>query len=207
MTERDAAAQRPGRGQGSASDADAPATRTSAGSAAGAGTAGAAEGGTTPGRAATSGGTSAGGAGTAGTPSGGRDPGASERGRPGTPGGRSSGTSDRGGAGASSGQPDRPATGSRLGWVALTVAVVLLVWQVVYGLTVAGPGLDTREAYTSVWLLISLVLGVGAAVLGIVAASQRVAPRWPATTALAVGTYVFLVCIATWAGNLISATS
>lgn len=93
---------------------------------------------------------------------------------------------------------------SRLGWVALTVTALLLVWQVVYALTVAGPGLDGREVYTSAWLLVSLVLAVGSAVLGIVAASQRVSPRWPATTALAVGTYVFLVCIATWAGSIIT---
>ena len=95
---------------------------------------------------------------------------------------------------------------SRLGWVGLTVTAVLLVWQVIYAVNVVGPGLDGGEVYTSVWLLISLVLAVGAVVLGIVAASQRVSPRWPATAALAVGTYVFLVCIATWAGSLMGST-
>lgn len=103
-----------------------------------------------------------------------------------------------------------PTTGpgdSRLGWVALTVTAVLLVWQAIYAITVAGPGLDGREVYTQAWLLVSLVLAVGAVVLGIVGVTQRVQPRWPATAALSIGSYVFLVCLATWAGSLIDTAS
>ncbi len=87
------------------------------------------------------------------------------------------------------------------------MAVVLTAWQVIYAITVQGMNEASSEVYTSVWLLISLVLAVGCAVLGIVAVSQRSQQRWPAIAALSIGVYVFLVCIATWVGQLLTATA
>lgn len=101
------------------------------------------------------------------------------------------------GSGDGANPPDR----SRLGWVALAVAGVLAGWQVVYALT--GPGSGGSDVYTSVWLLVSLVLAVGAMVLGLVALSQHAVPRWPATAALAIGGYAFVVSVATWIGDVV----
>lgn len=91
--------------------------------------------------------------------------------------------------------------GSRLGWIGLAVAAVLTAWKVVYAVT--APGATNEEVYSSVGLLLSLVLAVGAVVLGIVALGQHAAQRWPATAALAVGTYAFIVSVATWIGGLV----
>lgn len=90
--------------------------------------------------------------------------------------------------------------GTRLAWIALAVAGVLTAWQVVYSLT--SPTTPNPETYSSVSLLLTLVLSVGAIVLGIVALGQRALPRWPATAATAMGVFAFIVCVATWIGTL-----
>lgn len=89
---------------------------------------------------------------------------------------------------------------NRLGWIAVTVAGVLAAWQVIYAVT--APSVTNTDVYESVDLLLTLVLAVGAVVLGIVALGQRVLPRWPAVAALAVGTYAFVVAVASWIGQL-----
>lgn len=93
-----------------------------------------------------------------------------------------------------------PASRNRLGWIAITVAGALTAWQIVYAITL--PSVQNVETYESVGLLLTLVLAVGAAVLGIVALSQKVTPRWPGLAALAVGTYAFVVAVASWIGRL-----
>src|SRR5699024_9627630 len=52
------------------------------------------------------------------------------------------------------------ATKNGLSWIALAVAVVLGVWQIIYAITMQTMTSDSQEVYTSVWLLISLVLAV-----------------------------------------------
>lgn len=94
------------------------------------------------------------------------------------------------------------ATKNGLSWIALALAVVLGVWQIIYAITMQTMTSDSQEVYTSVWLLISLVLAVACGVLGIVALSQRARPRWPATASVAIGSYVFLVSLAFWIGGL-----
>lgn len=106
---------------------------------------------------------------------------------------RSEGTASGAGAKASG-------RGGRLGWIGLAVAAVLAAWQVVYA--IAEPASTNPEVLTSVWLLLTLVLAVGAVVLGIVALGQRAVPRWPATAALAVGVYALVVSVASWIGDL-----
>ena len=103
------------------------------------------------------------------------------------------------GPGTSSPAPgaDR-STASRLAWIALAVTGVLTAWQVVYALT--APTTASPETYSSV----SLLLSVGAIVLGVVALGQRALPRWPATAATAVGAFAFIVCVATWIGTLMA---
>ena len=101
------------------------------------------------------------------------------------------------------GRPDRPA-GNPVGWTALLVAVVLTVWQAVYALTVQGVAAAGQDTYTSVSLFVSLVLGLAAAVLGVVGISQRRRPRWPSLVGLAVGLNVFLVSVFSWIGGLMN---
>jgi len=104
-------------------------------------------------------------------------------------------------AGGAGGRERRPAgERNRLGWIAVTVAGLLTAWQIVYAIT--APSVSNAEAYESVGLLLTLVLAVGALVLGIVALSQRVQPRWPAVAALAVGAYAFIVVVVGWIGEL-----
>lgn len=91
---------------------------------------------------------------------------------------------------------------SRLAWIALAVAGVLTAWQVIYALT--SPTTLSPETFSSVSLLLTLVLSVGAIVLGIVALGQGALPRWPATAATAVGAFAFIVCVATWIGTLMT---
>lgn len=96
-----------------------------------------------------------------------------------------------------------PQTAGRLGWIGLAVAAILGAWQVVYA--IAEPSSTNPDVLASVWLLLSLVLAVGAVVLGIVALGERAAPRWPATAALAIGVYAFVVSVASWIGDLMGA--
>lgn len=125
---------------------------------------------------------------------------------------RTSGTAD-GGAPASTTEPTAkspgaagkgaaPVRGSRLGWIGIAVVALLAAWQVVYA--IAEPSSTNDDVLFSVWLMLSLVLAVGAIVLGIVALGQRAVPRWPATAALAVGIYAFVVTVASWVGDLMS---
>lgn len=98
------------------------------------------------------------------------------------------------------GEPGRRPERNRLGWIGVTVAGVLTAWRVIYAVT--APGMTNIAAYESVDVLLTIVLAVGAVVLGIVALGQRVQPRWPAVAALAVGTYAFVVAVAGWVGQL-----
>ncbi|MFC4555511.1 hypothetical protein [Georgenia faecalis] len=93
---------------------------------------------------------------------------------------------------------------SRVSWVGLAVAAVLAAWQIIYSITLQTTAEANRDVYTSVSLFVSLILAVGAAVLGTVALSQRHLPRWPAVAAVAIGVYVFLVCVASWIGGLMA---
>jgi len=116
-------------------------------------------------------------------------------GRGATPGGRTDGAGRTGQAGRG---PER--NRNRLGWIAITVAGLLTAWRIVYAIT--APSVANTDVYESVDLLLTLVLAVGAVVLGIVALGQRVQPRWPAVAALAVGSYAFVVGVASWIGRL-----
>ena len=120
----------------------------------------------------------------------------------GTGGGTAPGTSGRQAGGA--GGRNAPAGGTarnRLGWVALTVTGLLTAWQIIFSITVES--VANRQTYESIGLMLVLVLAVGSLVLGIVALAQRVSPRWPAVSALAVGAYAFVVAIAQWVGGLV----
>lgn len=110
----------------------------------------------------------------------------------------------RAGGGASGTAPGRRAERSAVGWVGLLVAAVLTVWQIVFAVSHQGLEPDDQDTYAAVSLFVTLVLSVGAVVLGLVALSQRRGPRWPAIVALAVGAQVFLVTVATWVGDLAS---
>lgn len=113
----------------------------------------------------------------------------------------SQGTSSQGAGTSPKGGAARPTSPrSRLGWIAVAVAGLLLAWQVIFAIT--APSMANADVYESVDLLLSLVLAVGAVVLGIVALSQRVTPIWPAVAALAIGTYAFVVAVASWIGGL-----
>ncbi|HLT85005.1 MAG TPA: hypothetical protein VKZ83_12295 [Phototrophicaceae bacterium] len=116
-------------------------------------------------------------------------------GRGATPGGRTDGAGRTGQAGRG---PER--NRNRLGWIAITVAGLLTAWRIVYAIT--APSVANTDVYESVDLLLTLVLAVGAVVLGIVALGQRVQPRWPAVAALAVGSYAFVGGVASWIGRL-----
>lgn len=115
--------------------------------------------------------------------------------------GRTAGAGGRGTTPAATGRTGQ-STASRLAWIAITVAALLTAWQVVYALT--APTSPSSENYASVSLLLTLVLSVGAVVLGIVALGQRAQPRWPATAATAVGGFAFIVAVATWIGTLMA---
>lgn len=110
------------------------------------------------------------------------------------------GSRSTGASGAGRGARD----GSRVPWVALGVAAVLTLWQIIYSITLHTVAEASQDVYTSVSLFVSLILAVGALVLGIVARSQHHTPRWPATAAIAIGVYVFVVCVAAWIGGLMA---
>ena len=113
----------------------------------------------------------------------------------------SQGTSPQGAGTSPKGAAARPTSPrSRLGWIAVAVAGLLLAWQVIFAIT--APSMTNSDIYESVDLLLTLVLAVGAVVLGIVALGQRVTPIWPAVAALAIGTYAFVVAVASWIGGL-----
>lgn len=98
------------------------------------------------------------------------------------------------------GVPSARAGGNAVGWTALLLAVVLTAWQAVYAL--AAEQVSDPDLYQSVALFVSLVLGLAAAVLGIVALAQRRLPRWPGLVALAVGLHVFVVSLFAWVGGI-----
>ncbi|MHB1065773.1 MAG: hypothetical protein ACYC1Z_15010 [Georgenia sp.] len=114
------------------------------------------------------------------------------------------GPTDRPGAGT-----PRPATipgrgggrgGNPVGWTALLLAVVLTAWKAVYA--VAAQRVGDPALYESISLFVSLILGLSAAVLGIVALAQRHGPRWPGLVGLAIGLHVFVVALFFWIGTL-----
>ncbi|MDD9206512.1 hypothetical protein PU560_08535 [Georgenia sp. 10Sc9-8] len=121
-------------------------------------------------------------------------------GRRGTP---SGGTTADGGRSGGTGERARPARNT-VGWVALFVAVLLTAWQVVVALTIQGVADASQEVYSAVSLFVTLILAVGAVVLGLVGMSQRRPPRWPALVGLAVGAAAFLVTVASWVGGLMN---
>jgi len=104
------------------------------------------------------------------------------------------------GAAPAARRPEPARNRNRLGWIAVTVAGLLTAWRIIYAIT--APSVANVDVYESVDLLLTLVLAVGAIVLGIVALGQRVSPRWPAVAALAVGTYAFVLGVASWVGRL-----
>ncbi|QDB79706.1 hypothetical protein FE251_10210 [Georgenia wutianyii] len=119
----------------------------------------------------------------------------------GTPTGQGDAKSARpGGAAPAARRPESARNRNRLGWIAVTVAGLLTAWRIIYAIT--APSVANVDVYESVDLLLTLVLAVGAIVLGIVALGQRVSPRWPAVAALAVGTYAFVLGVASWIGRL-----
>ena len=107
-----------------------------------------------------------------------------------------------GGAGRTAGAGGRSTTPAATGRTGQSTAALLTAWQVVYALT--APTSPSSENYASVSLLLTLVLSVGAVVLGIVALGQRAQPRWPAPAATAVGGFAFIVAVATWIGTLMA---
>lgn len=94
----------------------------------------------------------------------------------------------------------------RLGWIALSVTVLLTVWHVVYFVNLGPANPDGQDVYISVFLFVSLVLAVATAVLGIVALSQRATPRWPAISAVSIGVYGFLTVAASWLGGMLGSS-
>lgn len=101
---------------------------------------------------------------------------------------------------------ERPVTGrgNPVAWTSLLVAVVLTIWQAVYALSVQGVAPPDQDLYTSVSLFVTLILGLAAAVLGLVGIAQRRRPRWPALAGLAVGLNAFLVAVFSWIGGLMN---
>lgn len=98
--------------------------------------------------------------------------------------------------------PRRRPAGSPVAWTAVLLAAVLTVWQAVYVFSQAVRP-DTRdEVVAAVSLFVHLVVGLAAAVLGVVALSQRHRPAWPALAGLAVGLNGFLLGVAGWLGGL-----
>ena len=93
--------------------------------------------------------------------------------------------------------------GNPIGWVALAAAVVVTFMQAAFNYTVPGVA-DSESPARAVLLFLSLIGGVVAAVLGVVALAQKRSPRWPSTAALAVGLNVFLVTVAAWVGSLVA---
>jgi hypothetical protein len=94
--------------------------------------------------------------------------------------------------------------GNPVAWTSLLVAVVLTVWQAVFALSVERVAAPDQDLYTSVSLFVTLILGLAAAVLGLVGISQRRRPRWPALAGLAVGLNAFLVAVFSWIGGLMN---
>lgn len=107
-------------------------------------------------------------------------------------------------------QKERPAptgravqAGNPTGWVGLAVAVVVTFMRAAFNYTI--PGVNAADSPArSVLLFLSLIGGVVAAVLGVVALASRRSPKWPGVAALAVGLNVFLVTVAAWVGSLVS---
>lgn len=118
----------------------------------------------------------------------------------------SAGDTTRARGGASGTAPQRRGERSAVGWFGLLVASVLTVWQIVFAVSHQGLEPGDQDVYAAVSLFVTLVLSVGAMVLGLVALSQRRGPGWPAIVALAVGAQVFLVTVAMWVGDLASGT-
>jgi len=97
-----------------------------------------------------------------------------------------------------------PGRGNPVAWTSLLVAVVLTVWQAVYALSLERVAAPDQDLYTSVSLFVTLILGLAAAVLGLVGISQRRRPRWPALAGLAVGLNAFIVAAFSWIGGLMN---
>lgn len=94
--------------------------------------------------------------------------------------------------------------GNPVAWTSLLLAVVLTVFHAVYALDAQGAAVRGEDVYTSIWLFVTLVLGLAAALLGIVGIAQRRRPRWPALAGLAVGLNGFLVAVFAWIGALMN---
>ena len=95
-------------------------------------------------------------------------------------------------------------SGNPTGWVGLGVAVVVTAMQAAFNYNVPGV-VAAQSPARSVLLFLSLIGGVVAAVLGVVALAARRTPRWPGVAALAIGLNVFLVSVAAWVGSLVTA--
>ncbi len=95
--------------------------------------------------------------------------------------------------------------GNPVGWSGLLVSVVVVAIQAAFQFNAPGVSPGTSNPLNSVLLFVSLVGGVVAAVLGIVALSSRRAPAWPGWVTLGVGLDVFLVSVAAWLGSIAAA--
>ncbi|ROR74055.1 hypothetical protein [Bogoriella caseilytica] len=109
---------------------------------------------------------------------------------------------------------DEPAAGrdkAIVSWIALLVAVLLTVWEAISSLHLGGidPANDPSawNSFYPVSLFVTLVLGLAAAVLGIVGIAQRRQPRWPGLAGLAVGLYAFVGAVFAWVGGLMDTGS
>lgn len=96
-------------------------------------------------------------------------------------------------------------------WIALLVAVLLTVWEAISSLHLGGidPANDPAawNSFYPISLFVTLVLGLAAAVLGIVGIAQRRRPAWPGLAGLAVGLYAFIGAVFAWVGGLMDTGS
>lgn len=96
--------------------------------------------------------------------------------------------------------------GNPVGWSGLLVAVIVTAIQGWFQYNAPGIGSSTSNPLNSVLLFLSLIGGVAAVVLAIVALASRRAPVWPGWIALGVGLNVFVVSVAAWLGSVAAAS-
>lgn len=124
----------------------------------------------------------------------------------GTPGAAASGTPGAAKTGRETTARGRAGGDSNMtGWLSLVVAVLLLALQVFYALNATSIDGGALEGYRSVITFGSLILGLAGAVLALVGMAQHRRPRWPSTVGLAIGTYAFIIAVASWIGGLMNA--
>lgn len=115
------------------------------------------------------------------------------------------------GAGRAGKEPSGVREKAVVSWTALLVAVLLTVWEAIASLRLGGidPASDPAawNSFYPVSLFVTLVLGLAAAVLGVVGIAQRRKPTWPGLAGLAVGLYAFIGAVFAWVGGLMDTGS